>query len=107
MLLQMQQKHQVQDLLAEALPGATTTLQATLFMEELWKRYTRPKVRPPPWDCAYTGGNTSCSWKGCGSATPTPRCVQLHGWLALVQGAGAAPVHLHSRSAQSCQDWTQ
>lgn len=43
-MTQMQQKHQVQDLLAAALPGATTTLQATLFMEELWKRYTRPKI---------------------------------------------------------------
>ncbi|PNH00054.1 hypothetical protein TSOC_014138 [Tetrabaena socialis] len=39
---QMEQKHQVEDVLAAALP--TVALQATLFMEELWKRYTRPGI---------------------------------------------------------------
>eukprot|EP00198_Chlamydomonas_reinhardtii_P009406 XP_001698743.1 nucleoside-diphosphate-sugar epimerase [Chlamydomonas reinhardtii] len=39
---QMEQKHQVEDILAAAVP--TVALQATLFMEELWKRYTRPGI---------------------------------------------------------------
>ncbi|EFN56307.1 hypothetical protein CHLNCDRAFT_51737 [Chlorella variabilis] len=39
----MDQKHQVEDILAAAgLP--LTCLQASLFMEELWKRYTRPAI---------------------------------------------------------------
>ncbi|GFR41580.1 hypothetical protein Agub_g2301 [Astrephomene gubernaculifera] len=41
-ITQMEQKHQVEDILAAAVP--TVALQATLFMEELWKRYTRPGI---------------------------------------------------------------
>ncbi|KAG2501435.1 hypothetical protein HYH03_001218 [Edaphochlamys debaryana] len=41
-ITQMEQKHQVEDILASAVP--TVALQATLFMEELWKRYTRPGI---------------------------------------------------------------
>jgi uncharacterized protein YbjT (DUF2867 family) len=39
---QMDQKHAIQDMLGAALP--LTTLGATLFMEEFWKRYTRPGI---------------------------------------------------------------
>lgn len=36
------QKHAVEEVLSAALP--TTHLRANLFMEELWKTYTRPKI---------------------------------------------------------------
>lgn len=40
-LCQMDQKHAVEDVLLDAgLPGLM--LEATMFMEEFWKRYTRP-----------------------------------------------------------------
>lgn len=38
--VQMDQKHAIEDMFAGELP--LTSLQATLFMEELWKKYTRP-----------------------------------------------------------------
>jgi hypothetical protein len=68
-VVQMRQKHEVQDILAEALPGGTTTLQATLFMEELWKRYTRPPVGPPPpcFRATHRGIGAASVW---GCATP-------------------------------------
>ncbi len=36
----MDQKHVIEDMFAGELP--LTALQATLFMEEFWKHYTRP-----------------------------------------------------------------
>ncbi len=39
MVLQMEQKHAIEDMLAGALP--LTSLQATLFMEEFWRPSTR------------------------------------------------------------------
>ena len=46
----MDQKHAVEDVFF-CLP--LTALQATLFMEELWKKHTRPKIRRevPPCCC--------------------------------------------------------
>ena len=55
----MDQKHAVEDIFA---PLPFTALQATLFMEELWKKYTRPKilqVSPPP--CLTFSSGCSCS----------------------------------------------
>lgn len=39
----MDQKHKIEDIFLEA-GVPTTNLQATMFMEELWKRYTRPHI---------------------------------------------------------------
>ncbi|KXZ45445.1 hypothetical protein GPECTOR_54g186 [Gonium pectorale] len=68
---QMEQKHAVEDVLAAAVP--TVALQATLFMEELWKRYTRPGIL-----------NGKFTW-----STPSDRPIQLVAArdLGLVAGA--------------------
>ena len=40
----IEQKHAVEEVLREALPGRVAVLRAHLFMEELWKTYTRPSI---------------------------------------------------------------
>ncbi|GLC52607.1 hypothetical protein PLESTB_000648600 [Pleodorina starrii] len=41
-ITQMEQKHRIEDVMAAEVP--TVALRASMFMEELWKRYTRPGI---------------------------------------------------------------
>jgi hypothetical protein len=55
LLLQMDQKHAVEDVLLDAgLPGLM--LEATMFMEEFWKKYTRPGLLKGSFTFSLPGG---------------------------------------------------
>jgi hypothetical protein len=75
----MDQKHAVEDVLLDAgLPGLM--LEATMFMEEFWKRYTRPGLLKGSFTFSLPGGA-----RGTGAASVHHN--QQQQWVKMPEGA--------------------